>query len=193
MVFTNYEDILDYIKEFIKDKQSICISIDGMCGSGKTTFAGLLQKELCTNLVHIDDFYIPKKNRKEDWFEAIAGNMDLCRFKESVLIPFSKKEDINYVRFNPYKQEYEKEYCIPYNPILIVDGTYSQHSSLKKYYQLNICIITSREQQYKRLSKREKENMKNFISCWIPKENTYLQTMHIVEKANIVLDTTNLF
>ena len=40
------------------DKQQIVISIDGMCGAGKSTLAGLLHESLGGNLFHMDDFFL---------------------------------------------------------------------------------------------------------------------------------------
>ena len=193
MIINSYEKSIQYIKDFIKDKTHVCLSIDGMCGSGKTTFSQMLKEELNANLVHIDHFYIPKKERKDDWFEAIAGNMNLERFESTVLIPFKNKEEIYYQRFNQYIQAYEDGYIMKYNPILIVDGSYSQHNQLKDYYHMKIFMICSKEEQHLRLSQREGMNMENFISTWIPKEEKYFSEMKIKENADLVFDTTGLF
>lgn len=39
------------------------------------------------NVVHMDDYYLPPDRRAENWEQIPAGNMDLARFLQEVLVP----------------------------------------------------------------------------------------------------------
>ena len=41
-------------------KLPFILAIDGRCASGKTTLAGELQKRQACNVIHLDDFYLPR-------------------------------------------------------------------------------------------------------------------------------------
>ena len=63
------------------------VAIDGRCGSGKSGLGDLMGRLLPCNVVHMDDYYLPPDRRAENWEQIPAGNMDLARFLQEVLVP----------------------------------------------------------------------------------------------------------
>jgi uridine kinase len=73
------QNILESIKKLNTSK--FIISIDGLGGSGKSTFANELHEHIPNSLiVHMDDFYKPKESRKEfSSITEIGGYFDWKR------------------------------------------------------------------------------------------------------------------
>ena len=92
---TGNEDKINSILRVWKERGGAGIlALDGMCGAGKTTLAGLLSEKTGCPVVHMDDYYLPFSRRAENWREIPAGNMDLLRLKSEVIDPFQRHEPI---------------------------------------------------------------------------------------------------
>lgn len=184
---------LDKIVENFIDRKKFVIAIDGNCGSGKTTMAKELAERLGANVVPIDYFYLPFKDRDPDWLNIIAGNMDFERLIKDVITPYMNKENYSLYRFNHRDDATEFVSNETYNPRLIIEGSYSFYPSLIHYYDYKIFLSVNSEVQRKRLIEREKENFARFENIWIKKENTYFNELKIKEKADLIIDTSDLF
>ena len=187
-----YEDIFSEIKEKSKGKDRFLICVDGKCGSGKTVFCEMLQKELDTDLVHIDYFYLPIKERPENFDEIPRGNMDLRRFEKTVLQPFKEGKPVTYYRFQNMGQYRAEDISLTGRKILVIDGSYSMHPNLENYYDLKIFMTCSDEKQTERLKKREGDRYE-FFKQWVGKEIFYHRVFDIESKADMLIDTTELF
>ena len=185
------EYLLKYIKESL-EKTASCpflIAIDGMCGSGKTTLADYLAKELNASLFHMDDFFLPPHQRTEERLAEPGGNVDYERFKEEVLDHIA---DIQGVTFRPFScKEWklaDETITVPYNDIVVVEGSYSHHPYFKDIYDVKIFLETSSEEQKKRITARDGESIwPMFETKWIPMENKYFEEFNIKEKSNIIV------
>lgn len=168
-----------------KEKGQLILSIDGTCGSGKTTLAYLLQKLFDGTVFHMDDFYLPVEKRAADWKEIPGGNMDLERFEQEVLIPLQKKAPVIYRPYDCQKQDYSDARTIPNASFIIIEGSYSQHPRLASYYDLKIFLTCRPHIQKERLMKREGSYYPMFESCWIPLEQKYHEAFQIKANADL--------
>lgn len=169
------------------------IAIDGRCGSGKTGFAALTGVLACSgDVVHMDDFYLPPDRRAENWMDVPAGNMDLGRFREEVLIPIERGQETSY---RPYdcRTGLLKEPVELREPLTIVEGTYSQHPSLARYYDYKIFLTCEREEQTRRLRAREGEYYPTFDRVWRTLEERYFAACGVEAAADLAVDTTGFF
>ena len=67
---TGNEDKINSILRVWKERGDAGIlALDGMCGAGKTTLAGLLSEKTGCPVVHMDDYYLPFSRRAENWRE----------------------------------------------------------------------------------------------------------------------------
>lgn len=170
-----------------RGERPVRIAIDGRCGSGKTGFAALTDVLACTaDVVHMDDFYLPVERRAENWMEVPAGNMDLERFREEVL---------GHALYRPYDHRTGRlgEPVELLEPLLIVEGTYSQHPSLAKYYDYKIFLTCDREEQTRRLQAREGDYYPTFDRIWRTLEERYFAACGTEAAADLVVDTTDFF
>ena len=79
---------------------------------------------------------------------------------------------------------------IPYKSFNVIEGSYSMHSSLQKYYDFSVFLTLNKEEQIERLKKRNPNMLNNFIQRWIPLEELYFNTFSIQDKCNILIDTS---
>lgn len=166
------------------------ISMDGRCASGKTTLAKLLQQVYDCNVFKMDDFFLQPYQRTKERLESPGENVDHERFEEEILIPLSKQKDVSLRKFNCSTMSIEPSILIPYKPLNIIEGSYSMHSSLQKYYDSSVFLTINKEEQLSRLKKRNPSMLNNFIQQWIPLEETYFNTFSIQDKCNIQIDTS---
>ena len=169
------------------------IAIDGRCGSGKTGFAALTGVLACSaDVVHMDDFYLPWAKRAENWREVPAGNMDLERFREEVLLSAGKEEPSCY---RPYDCPGDRllDPVELWEPLRIVEGTYSQHPGLAEYYDYKIFFTCGKEEQARRLRAREREYYPTFDRVWRALEERYFTACGTQAAADLVVDTTGFF
>lgn len=169
------------------------IAIDGRCGSGKTSFAELVGRLFSCNVFHMDDYYLPLASRLENWRSIPAGNMDLERFRQDVLLPAKAGEQVVY---SPYDcqmgQMKEKQFFKP-SRLTVVEGSYSQHPLLAEYYDLKIFLTCSGKEQESRLRAREESHFTAFKEQWIPMEENYFEHFAAETGSDIVVDTGRFF
>lgn len=183
-------NILDFIKTKLNEttKRPFLIAIDGMCGSGKTTLGNTLAKELNASLFHMDDFFLQPHQRTEARLSEPGGNVDYERFKEEVLNHISDAAGVSYQPFNCHEWKLADEaITIPYNDIIIVEGSYSHHPHFEDIYDVKIFLEISPEEQKKRIIARDGETIwPMFEQKWIPMENRYFEKFKIKEKSDLI-------
>lgn len=163
------------------------IAIDGRSGAGKSTLAKTLEEKLGVCVVHMDDFFLQPHQRTLERFSEPGGNVDYERVEEEVLRPLkSGKEQIVYRRFDCKTMSMQEERLVDGSRTVVVEGSYSCHPRLKKYYDLTIFLDVDEETQIQRLRERVgDERLQMFIEKWIPLEEAYFEACHIKENCDI--------
>lgn len=185
MLKNEIEVITKKIKLLLKEKNKIIVAVDGRCGSGKSTLAEQLGRELACNVFHMDDFFLCPEQRSAERLEQAGGNVDYERFLSRVLLPLSKGEKVLYQPFNCKTQSFEPVTEIAFRPVNIIEGTYSCHPELWKYYDLHIFTDISQEKQKEVIITRNGNNAENFFRLWIPLEEKYFSFYGIKEKCEL--------
>lgn len=185
---------------FVKLYQAICeirnsadtrspyvIAIDGMSGSGKSTFAELLKKTFPDSLLfHMDDYFLQPHQRTEERLCEIGGNVDYERFKEEIIEHLRDENGVSYRKYDCCTQTLGEELFVSNKPLVIIEGSYSHHPYFGDAYNLRVFLDISPEEQKKRILLRNGEFMlKRFVSEWIPKENAYFEKFNIKNAAAI--------
>ena len=182
----NIEKIIKLINEKNLTGQ-VVISIDGPCGAGKTTFANEIERELHYNILHMDDFYLPFDKRDKNWMNIIAGHMDYDRLIENVLIPYKEKRKTNYISYDCHSDKYLQEIPIDLDKFLVIEGSYTSNPILDKYVNAKIFVDINKDEQVKRLTKRNPSVVDKFLSMWVPFENRYFEELKIKDISDLVI------
>lgn len=189
LIHKKYVPFLKLFKD-IDNKHPSIISIDGRCASGKTTLSNLLKQIYDCNVFKMDDFFLQPHQRTKERLESPGGNVDHERFEQEVLIPLSKHEDIKLRKFNCSTLSIQSAHLIPYKSFNVIEGSYSMHSDLQKYYSYSVFLTVDKQEQLSRLEKRNPNMLNNFIQRWIPLEELYFKTFSIKDICDIKIDTS---
>lgn len=183
--------MLNTLKDRILAEQKYIISIDGPCGSGKSTIAEELRRETACNVLHMDDFYLPFADRDKNWMNIIAGHMDFNRLIEKVLRPYKEGRKTEYISYDCHSDKYLQEIEIDLNKPLIIEGSYTSHPCLKEFVDYKVFIDIDSKLQIERITKRNPKVVDKFVSMWIPFENNYFETLKIKDESNLVIKSVN--
>lgn len=186
---------LNTIKKLINQKfqnvERLVVAIDGNCGSGKTTLADALAEQFDSNVIRMDDFFLPPELRTKDRLLEAGGNVHYERFVEEVITPLSQDESFDYRVFCCHKMDYIGSSKVEKKSLTIVEGAYSMRPDFRPAYDLNIFVTCDREEQYARILKRNgDQGLKMFQERWIPMEDRYFQAYGVKALCDIVLDTS---
>jgi len=168
-------------------KQSFLIAVEGRCAAGKTTLAEKIQSSMECNVLHMDDFYLPFYKRTEERMAQPGGNMDFERFLFEVLLPLRNGTNTLYRPYdchhNTFLPPKELNAAIP----TIIEGSYSCHPSLQKYYDLRVFMDISPECQEIRLKERDPLSFERFQTIWIPREEHYFTACKIRSCCDLII------
>lgn len=183
-----FEPVVQRISRLLEEsEETILVAIDGNAASGKTTLGYYLKQIFSCNLYHMDDFFLRDEQKTPERLQEVGGNVDYERFKEEVLEPILRKEEVRYRPFSCKTGSIQEEQNIPFQRLHIVEGSYSQHPYFEDVYHLKIFLHISEGIQKERIRMRNGEEMlERFVNEWIPKENAYFEKFQI-QKQSLVL------
>ena len=164
------------------------IAIEGGSASGKTTLGRFLKEKYDCNVFHMDDFFLRPEQRTPERLAEAGGNVDRERFLSEVLIPLSEGREVCFRRFNCSRQELEAPLAVTPKRLNFVEGAYSMHPSLEKYYDFSLFIDISPEKQRERILVRNSEQQaKRFFEEWIPYELRYFSETNIKDRCKMII------
>ena len=176
-----YQKYISKVIESINIKSSkskFIIGIDGLGGSGKSTFAKeLIESMENTEIVHMDDFYKCENMRKEPKSNSEIGFFfDWRKLENEVLIPFTNDLEISFQKYDWSSDSLKYWQNISKNSNVIVEGVYATRKELSKYYDLKIWIDCPSEICLERGIDRDGIEMKEYWqNVWMKQENEYLE------------------
>ena len=184
---TFLEQALPLIRKAQEGKDRIIVAIDGPCGSGKTTLAEALSRELDCPVIHMDEFFLRPEQRTPARLSEPGGNVDRERFLTEVLLPLKEGKDFAYSPFSCRTMSLAAPVAVKASPVTIVEGSYACHPDLRESYDLRIFLEVDPAQQLRRLALRDGDGyLPMFIEKWIPLEELYHEKC-AVREACVVL------
>ena len=158
----------------------VVVSIDGMCGSGKSTLGRILEEIYDCNLFHMDDFFLRPEQRTPERFAEPGGNVDYERFKAEILDHIADPDGFTYQVYNCGIQALDEFVTVPHKQLNIIEGAYSNHPYFGNPYDLKfLCKITPEEQVSRIMKRNGPEMLERFKAIWIPMENRYFEVFGI--------------
>ena len=170
------------------------IAIDGPSATGKSSFADQIAKEFDCHIFHMDDFFLTEEEKTEERLAIPGGNIAWERFEESVLKKIAAGETFKYDKYNCQTGDFYPSKEIRPKKLYIVEGVYSHHPELVKYYDYKMFFDVTKKTQLERIKKRNSWKMvERFTKEWIPLEDKYFAEYDIRAKASFVFDTSKAF
>lgn len=159
------------------------VTIDGMCGSGKTTLGSRLQEYFGCSLFHMDDFFLQAHQRTPERLAEAGGNVDYERFQEEVLNHLQDREGLFYQKFDCSSFALGEAVHVPWCSLVIIEGAYCCHPYFGEYQNLRFFLESSRESQLERILARSgPQKLERFREIWIPMEERYFEAYDIPAK-----------
>ena len=191
LIYNEYKDVFDVIKNLLKDNEKLVIAIDGRCGGGKSTLVSLLKEQFDCNIFHMDDFFLPFEMKTAERLRKAGENVHYERFEEEILKPLQNDMSVTYRQYQCNTGEFSQPIKVEPKNLTIVEGSYSLHPKLRNYYDYKIFITVDSKVQYERILKRNgKEKLQDFLNKWIPMEEHYFAELDIRNQCDLILDTT---
>ena len=182
-----YETVKKHIDGLLSQKDSVIVSIDGKCTSGKTTLAARLQEHYDCNVFHMDDFFLRPEQRTDGRFAEIGGNVDYERFLQEVLLPLQAGKPFSYRPFDCKTFTLLDPVPVCPKKLTVIEGSYSMHPYFGDPYDLKVLLTVDPALQRRRVLERPAVVQERFFTLWIPMENAYLEHFRIADQADLIL------
>ena len=170
-------------------KARTTVVIEGGAGSGKSTLAALLEKIYGCTVLHMDDFFLRAEQRTAERYAAPGGNIDHERFLAEVVTPLTNGATFRYRPFDCATFTVGDGCDITPGALTVVEGCYSMHPALGKYYDLAVWVDIEAQTQRMRIEKRNAPAFAaRFFNEWIPMEQAYFSAFHTAAQCDIRLE-----
>lgn len=185
-----FAPVLSRVEALLKTTPRALVAIDGRSASGKTTLAALLGRTFPCTVLHMDDYYLPPAQRPPRWREIPAGNMDLSRLRDEALVPAGLGQEILSRPYDCQTGRFSGPFHLSHTPLTVIEGSYSLHPSLRKFYDFTVFLTCSKSVQEARLRARAPEKVNTFLNLWVPLEERYFASCEVSRAASLVLNTS---
>ncbi len=159
------------------------MAIDGPGGTGKSTLASQLAKDLGAEIIPMDHFLLPEASYR---LSAIAKNYDLERFVQDVIDPIVLGEPIRY-EVRDSKTGRPRIIRVPREKPVIIEGIYSLEIRAREAYDFSIFVNANKETLLRRAVATE-GGSDSWLSKWLVGEETYLDAQSPMLAATLILD-----
>lgn len=182
--YARFVPLFERIDE-IKNQNAI-LAIEGGSAAGKSTLADILRDVYDCAVFHMDDFFLRSEQRTPERYAEIGGNIDRERFLSEVLLPLREGKTVEYRRFDCCEMKITAPEKITPKRLNVVEGAYSMHPELEKYYDLSVFLDVDEDTQRARIEKRNSPALaKRFFSEWIPMERKYFLATSIKDRCDL--------
>ncbi len=192
MKYKTVEEALGFLLPILCGKDDLLkpfvLAIDGRSASGKTTFASRLSEIVGAPVIHTDDFFRPRNKEGELEISEYSGNFDIERFKNEAVCGIASGKDFCVSAFDCKKGMITETLKYSRSDVYIVEGAYSLHPELGKYWDLSLFFDVDSETQQKRIVNRN--GIKSYIafeSIWIPAEERYFEKYKIMSRSDSII------
>ncbi len=181
--------LLPVMEEKMAGRERFLLAIDGRCGSGKTTLAAALAEVFSCRVIHMDEFFLRPHQRTAQRLSQPGGNVDYERFLREVLLPLSRGEDLSYRPYDCGTQSLLSPVPVEARGLTVIEGSYSCHPELRRYYDLRVFLTVEEEEQLARIQRRSPGKLEAFRERWIPLEERYFSQCAVESACELILHT----
>ncbi len=196
-----HERVIAEVRRVLSNQKApILVALDGGSGAGKSTLAALIEQELDTTVIPLDDFFsadIP--DDRWDGFtveEKLERVFDWDRVRDQAIAPLLEGKPARWHAFDfesglrpdgTYGMQADATEREPADVILI-EGAYSAGPALADLVDLSILIDVPVEQRHARLRRREDEDfLETWHRRWDPLERYYFHDVRPKSSFDLVV------
>jgi uridine kinase len=180
----------------LRKQASLFVGVDGPGGAGKSTFAQGLTRALegqglPAQVVHMDDFYRPSRERHVGALESLppASDFDWERLLGQVLVPLMEDRPARYQRYNWPSDTLAEWHSIPPGGAVIVEGISALREELSRFYHFRVWVDSPRPTRLARGVDRDGEAQRStWENHWMPAEERYFSLHRPQDKAELWVD-----
>ena len=207
--------MLEYLGSFASDMElghPTRVGIDGVDASGKTSMANELAEKLRPSgrqiiRVSVDDFHNPRAIRYQKGQNSPEGyyfdSFNYEAIVSKVLKPLGPDGDLSYEKavfdFKTDARISSPREVAKRDAILLMDGIFLFRPELVNFWDLKVFLDVDFETTFRRAIKRdgyylgsEQETISKYTERYVPGQKLYLQEARPKDRADIVIDNTDL-
>lgn len=154
------------------------VCIDGPAGSGKTTLAAQLVRELHAQIVHMDDLY--------DGWEGVERGVEIL--VTDVLTPLFRGGPADYRRYDWVLERYAESHQVEPLGCLIVEGCASATKIVDKFDPFIVWVETEPDVRLARGLARDGEEVRDQWLKFMDRESQIYEANNTRERAHVHLD-----
>ena len=187
MDFSRFQPLLDIIEAETAKRERTVLAIDGAAASGKTNLAFFLAEKYGAEIVHMDDFFLPRERKTQARLAEPDGNIDRERFAAEVLPFINSRSEFSYGRYDCSLGKVAENVKIGASRLVIVEGVYSLSPHFAEHYDIKIMLTVEKETQLARLRMRcEDWQYESFLNIWLPLEARNFRLLGIENTCDMV-------
>jgi uridine kinase len=161
------------------------VCIDGPAGSGKTSLAAALARELAARVgdavpvVHMDDLY-------EGWEQALDAVAE--RLRSQLLEPLSLGRPGGYRRYDWDAGCFAEWHVVPPAAVVVIEGVGSAPRGVDPYVSLLVWIEAPADLRLARGVARDGETLRPQWERWMVHEREHAERERTRQRAHLILD-----
>ncbi len=187
-----YSDFVEALRNIPRKQGTLLMAVDGCGGSGKSTFARMLQKHAANvTVIEMDDFFRPSAERPQGdaASKPIGGDFDWRRMAEQVLEPLRINQPGCYQRYDWVSDALAEFHTVPVGGIVIIEGIYSTMPDIERSYDYRVWVHAPYDTRLARGIARDGEAARHqWVNDWMPTEQRYVATFRPYGRADLIVD-----
>lgn len=199
-----FDKILTEINKRKDEKRPFVVGITGIDGAGKTRFAKsleqfLISKNYPTQMIHLDDFHLPRairyagNNQAENYY---IRSFNLDNLTNKLLKPIHQNNDystrLSILNLQTDEYDIEKEYNFHPNTIVILEGVFLLREELSRYIDFAIYLEIPFEESTRRARVRDPQAViEKYDIKYLPAQRKYLSLFPPDSHADMIIDNIN--
>ena len=181
--------LLAAIDRRLASQQRVIVAIEGGAGSGKSTLAAFLQAFYGCTVLQMDDFFLRSEQRTAERYATPGGNIDHERFLAEVVTPLTEGVTFRYRPFDCSTLQVTAGYDVTPGTLTVVEGSYSTHPALGRYYDLAVWVDIDPPTQRARIEARNSPAFaQRFFNQWIPLEQAYFTAFDTAARCDLKVE-----
>ena len=157
------------------------LAVDGPAGSGKTTAADRLGRELGAPVVHLDDLY-------EGWTGLRTSLWR--RLREQVLEPLAAGRPASYRRYDWDTERFADWVPVPPTGLLVVEGVGAAARPVEPWLALRVWVESPPDVRLRRGIERDGEQLREQWLSWSTDEQVHFADDGTRDRADVLVDGT---